>query len=557
MAVGLSEIAGIRGDAAIGAGAANANLANLPEDQFGLQLLNLAANGRMQANKYAQEQYQKNINDYLTNNLGTIDVKGIMEKDYETIIPEYANYARNVADNFEVIMNPSKNIEQYNQLKGQEAQLRGKIAQSAQQLALRKSAMDFISQHNDFQTPENIAAVQQYSTTPLENRDINAIVDLQPKYDLMQDYISKKANTVAMAKTQQENTNSPFMDKVTMTQYYKGAYDDAVKSMLQGSDGFNRPMGGVVSKAFERAPDYIKAQYTDNGTAAPNIDQFAIDQIYGPLRNQDDVSIEKTINPIYKAELEQKNQLGLIAARGAQERANLKYGKQLADDELKTAASEIPIRQLSIIETGSQSPDKAETIELQGKDAKKPNWTVPGNYGTIGGNGGSVQGFPLTLDSWLKNAYAIPTGKERVIDPITRQVVSEDQYIRPEKAWVTGDQNPNARKVILRYEDKEGPRDVVIPYAENLQLLNNVAGPTNALKMGAAKAELLKKTTGRISPSYEQLKAVPLFSNPNVESTQQPAEGNLPTPPGKGVIPTNRTTGTLNYAEWKKQQGRK
>lgn len=566
MAVSLSEITGIKGDAAIGAGTAGtaANLAALPADQIGLNILQVGANAQMLANRYAQDQYQKNLDNYFTNQFNTLDVNGIMEKDYDAVIPEYAQFSKNIADNLDVIMNPSIDYDRYKDLRSQEAQLRGKIAQSKQQLALRTGAMNFISQHPGFQTPENIDAVQQFTTTPLESRDISSLVNLQPKYDLMQDYISKAANNAAMAKTKQQNTASPFMDKTTLTTYYKNAYDGAVQSLLQGNDVFNRPLRSVVDRSFQQAPDYIKNQYTAAGTTDPDLDKFALEQVYGPLRNQDDVSIEKEINPIYKEQLDQENALKRIAASGAQERANIRLNKALSDDEIKDAASEIPVRQISIFESGGQPIEQAETIQLQGKDGARPKWSVPGNYGKIGGNGGEVKAFPLTLDTWLMNAYSIPSGKEKVVDPITRQVISEDTYMRPEKAWVTTEANPNARKVIVRYDDKNGTKDLVIPFAENYQLLNNVAGQANALKIGGAKAELSKRLTGRVNPSFEQLKSNPLFSNPNAGGTELNAteQGLLPLGPGQGTpydqqeVAPAAVPKTLNYAEWKKQQGR-
>jgi hypothetical protein len=567
MAVTLSDITAIKGDAAIGAGTAGtaANLANLPADELSIGALQTASAARALANKTAQEQYQKNLNDYMTNGFNTLDVNGIMEKDYDVVVPEYAKFAKNIAANLDVIMNPSNNFERYQELKQQEANLRGKIAKSKQQLALRQGAMTFIGQHAAFQTPENIGAVQQFSTQPIEDRDPGALVNLMPKYDLMQDTISKAANTAAMTATKQQDTSSPFMNTTSMTTYYKTAYDNAVKTLLGGDDEFNRPMTSVVQQAFNRAPDYIKNQYTDQGTGLPNIDQFAIDKLYGPLRNQDSVSIERNINPIYKSQLDQQNELARIAAQGRESRRNLAYGKSLDDNELKTFASEIPVRQVAIIKTGSQPIANAETIQLQGKGTKLPDWTQIGKYGTVGGSGGEVKAFPLTLDSWLMNAYSIPTGKEKVVDPVTRQVVSEDSFDRPQNAWVTGEQNPNARKVIIRYQTKEGPKDLVIPYAENLQLLNNVAGPTNAVKLGAAKTQLFKQKFKTVSPSYEMIESDPEFSNPNAGTNAldvtQP--GQLPTEPGTGIpleqqtstVPgaSRNVTGTLNYGEWKKQ----
>jgi hypothetical protein len=579
MAVSLGEITSIRGDEAIGAGTAGtaANLAQLAPDQLSLGILQNASNARMLANKYAQDQYQKNLDDFFKNDFNNLDVNGIMERDYDVVIPQYAQYAKNIADNMDVIMNPSVDFERYKTLRQQEAQLRGKIAQSKQQLALRTGAQNFISMHPGFQTPQNIESVRAFTDSPMEDRDIGSLVNLQPKYDLMQQDIAKQANTAAMAQTKQQNTASPFMDTVSLTTYYKDAYDNAVRALIAQPDIFNRPMRSVVDNAFKYAPEYIKRQYTDDGTGEIQTDQFAIDQIYGPLRNQDVTSITKEINPIYKADEEQKDALERIAAQGRQQRRTLAFGEALKNEDLELYASQIPVRQHTIFATGSQPIEQAETVQLQGTGSKPVDWTTPGNpgnFGNLGQNGREVKAFPLQLDTWLQNAYSIPTGKHKVVDPVTRQVVEEDSFDRPEAAWVTAERNPNARKVIVRYQTKEGAKDLILPYAQNFQVLGNVAGPTNAVKLGSEAARVAKKYTGKVNPNFEEIAAVPLFADPNVggPALNLQGEGLLPIPPGSNIplsqyqrtaaqVPSSATPGqpsvpSLNYADWKKSQGK-
>ena len=553
MAVSLSEITAIKGSPLIGAGTAGsvANLAQLPADQFALQILDSAAGARMLANKYAQDLFQQNLKEYY-NNFNSIDVNGLMEKDYDVIVPQWAQLAKDMADNYDVIGNPMKDQQRYADLKQREARLRGQIAQSKQDVGLRQIYGNFISQHKDFETPENISKLQRFTQAPMGQRDYNDITTVMPKWDVMQQEISAIANSSALRKTKEEDTAKPFTTTTDLTQYYKGAYDDAVRSLVRGQDLYGRQLLGASQATLDFQPEQVRNQYR-NPDGTYRLEDYAVDQVYGPLRNQDQVAITRQINPLAE-----------IAAQGAQQRATLAYKKKLDDSELDTVATEIPVRQLAVfgLPDKSQSPRENVVVKSQSTGNEVADKAI-NQFASFFGVGGmapsqNVQGVPVTLDTWLTNAYSIPSGKRKVIDPDTRKETFEDNYLRPEKAWITTEADPNARKVVVRYvtnEDNGTTKDLVIPYAENLQLLNNVAGQSNAVKLGGAKARLLKEYTGRVSPSYQQLQSVDLFRNPNTGGTGLLLEESAPPgTPGAAQIPVNPTTGALlNATQYRKQ----
>jgi hypothetical protein len=283
---------------------------------------------------------------------------------------------------------------------------------------------------------------------------------------------------------------------------------------------------------------------------------FGVERVYGGLRNQDDLSITKTPNQFTEITAQGAESRKNIAAQGAEARKTMAYGKSLEEKDITTAASEIPVRQLSVF--GLPDDPNARRERINSSNTSSGNAVadkVIDDFSRLFGVPSSLpvapkqEGVPVALDSWMTNAYSIPRGKTRKIDEDTRQVIEEDTYLRPEKAWVTTEKNPNARKVVIRYKTDEqgGTRDLVLPYTDHLQVLNNVAGQINAVKMGGAKTRLLREMTGKITPSYEELQAVPLFSRPVV-----PVEGSqlLEQAPG---VPGNPTTGSLNASIYMEQ----
>lgn len=557
MAVSLGEITGIRGDAQIAGGTAGVggNLAALPADQIGLQLLDSAANARMLANRYALDFQQQQLRDYLQN-FNALEVQGVMESDYPAITAEYAQYAKKLADNYDVIANPFKDQQRYAQLRQEEATLRGRIARSKGDLALRQNYNNFIGQHRDFQTPENLQRLTAFSEQPLGQRDINALTSIAPRFDAMQEDISKQANLIALQKTKEQDTATPFQNEVEMTQYLQNEYNTAVRAFMRGQDGFNRPMIGAVAETFRSQPAETKAQYT-NPDGTYRLDDFAVEQLYGPLRMQTNISVVRDPNQFAVIQAQGTESRRNAAAQGAIARENARYAKSLEDEDLSLIASEIPVRQLSIFGAPDQAGAARTPITLRTESTGVPDADkFIQQFSTLFNvkdprRTDVTEGVPVTLDTWMTNAYSIPGPKRTVIDPDTRKEVESDSYLRPSEAWVTTETDPNARKVIVRYQPEGGqPRDLVLPYAEHFQILNNVAGEKNAPKLGGAKVKLLKDLTGRVTPSYQELDAVEIFRNPNTGG------GVTPGAPGAPVAPTgtraNQTTGEfLNATKYK------
>lgn len=198
----LNDLTSIRGDAAIaggsaGAGAATSTPAPVQFDQ-GLQFLNEASMARAAYNKYTDEQYQKNIADSMTN-LRNIDFTKALPKDLPYLRQQFADLAKNVADNIQTIQNPASNQQKAAELTEQEAQLRGDIATSTAHNVLYTQNGNHLSTNPSWNTPQNQAIMSDFVNTPMDQRK-NLM--LQAPNDVNLEEIAKGVAPYAVQKVQ-------------------------------------------------------------------------------------------------------------------------------------------------------------------------------------------------------------------------------------------------------------------------------------------------------------------------------------------------------------------
>jgi len=567
---GLGEIASIGGNPAIGAGTAgvSGNLAQLPADYQGVQVIQNAALAKAQANKYALEMYQKNLENNLKS-FNELDISGIMENDYKSIMPEYVSLIKDLSNNYDIVANPMLNRERWEQLKAKEAALRGKIAASKQDLLMRNEAVNFLKQHKGFNTPESLSKIRKFNDSELGVRDPSDVIDFVPAYDLKQKEISELANAAALQKTIEQETTGKFITKTERTQYQEQAYKDAVRAMLKSTDEYDRPILDAVGRQFNSLTPEAKARYQrPDGTY--DVEQYAIDNVYLPLKNQNSSSETADENQFALNEQQHKLRMREIAQQAAEQRRNFEFQKKFDDKDWDNLGAEIAVRQRSVFGAPDMQNAQIERIPpTTAKDNSKIYENIgqfQSSYGLSKETSTPKQGVPVALDAWLMNAYSIPGKTRKVYDEETGKEIERDNYLRPDRAWVTNEQDPNARKVIIRYNDEETgtSKDLVLPYAEHFQVLNNIAGEKNAIKLGGAKSRLMKQLTGKVNPSYEELGNVPQLANPNsMGSANAGATPSLPVgvsaSPVQSTVPTNASTGQfiLNADEYLKQKNKK
>ncbi len=204
----LSEITSIKGDANIAGGSAGggADMGATAPVQFdqGLQFLNEAADARQNYNKYLTEQYQKNLTDGLAN-LQNIDFSKALSSDLPALRQKYADLAKNVADNFDVIRNPGSDPAKASELAQQEADLRSSIQASTVHNGINSYNKKFITENPSFNTQENQDLINNFQSTPLDQRKDFL---LKTPYDVNLESVAKTANEVA-----KQSTNKQFLSK--------------------------------------------------------------------------------------------------------------------------------------------------------------------------------------------------------------------------------------------------------------------------------------------------------------------------------------------------------
>lgn len=562
----LSEITSIRGDAAVGSGTAGVggNLAQLPADYQGIQVLQNAAVQKAAANKYAIESYREDLKNNLQS-FNNLDVSGIMEKDRSAIIPDYLNLMRDLYQNYDAVADPLKNPDKYQELKNKEADLRTKIASSKQDLLMRTKASEFLNQHPTFQTQDSKDKIRRFSDGDLGTRNVDDVLNFTPGWDFKQQTISTLANAAAQKKTTEQEATKPFITKTERTEYETQAYLDAVKAMIGGTDEYGRVIKNGIQEQFDKLPEQAKAQFKQaDGTY--NVDNYA-ESLYLPLKAQS--SSSKTIDENQFALNDQtaRQRMAEAAQQAKLLRQNYEFQKKFDDKDYDNLGAEIGVRQLSVFTAPDKQGAQVERIPPPNSNNAPADWSKPlsslqNNFGLEGDKNKVMEGVPLPLDAWLVNAYSIPDKTRTSYDPVTGALTDKDSYRRPEAAWVTTEKNPDARKVVVRYKDEESgaTQDLVLPYSEHFQILNNIAGDKNAIKLGGAKAKLMKRLTGKVNPGVEDLFKVSEFTNPNATEpvVAQPvlpsgvsAAGGSPT-----SAPANTTTGgfILNADEFLKSK---
>jgi hypothetical protein len=560
----LGEITSIRGDAATGAGTAGVggDFAQLPADYQGIQVLQNAAIQKAAANKFAIEAFREDLKNNLEN-FNKLDVTGIMEKDRETIIPQYVSLMKDLYQNYDVIGDPLRHPDKFADLETKEKKLRTLIAASKQDLLMRDKAITFLNQHKEFNTAESIDKIRKFNNGALGSRDPTDVVDLTPSWDFKQQEIATLANAAAQTKTAKQEATSPFMNKTEKTEYETNAYREAVRALINGTDEYNRVIVNGIKQRFDQQPEDVKRQYV-NSDGSPNVEDYAIDNLYLPLKGQTSSASTVDDNPFALAAQQHKYRMQELAAQAAEQRRNYEFQKQFDEKDFDNLGAEIAVRQISVFGAPDKQGANVENIPAPtGADNAKlyqPLNQFQTTFGIDKTTGTAKQGVPLPMDAWLVNAYSIPDKTRTSYDPETGKQTEKDNYIRPSRAWVTNEQDPNARKVIVRYDDEEtgNSRDLVLPYSDHFQILNNIAGEKNAIKLGGAKAKLMKKLTGTVNPTYQELRSKRELSSPdaagNAEQPAVPAGVSSSTAP-----PANPTTGgfILNADEFLKNKKKK
>lgn len=444
--VELNEITNVKGDADMAFGGVPGGTdAVIPFNQ-GVQYLANAARLKAESDQFKYLQFQQNLKDFYTR-FDDIKVDGLMEADYPVINEEYAALAKDIASNYDVIRNPNKDPEKFAQLKEREAQLRGRISRSKQDVAFRDAHQKFISSNPNFNTTTNKARIEEFNSKPIGERKL---YQLDTPYSYDPTLRAKAANEAAMTKLKEEKTNGKYFTTTEEEQYLAEAYDEAWKATGVALDTSGRPI-------IEAAADtYSKLYGKDWAQRVPDLDL----EIGRSLRKQGSTSTTMQADP-YGLQNDAQ------AAEAALQAKRLAAQKELAGgDALKGFGRLYAETFTNAYTTGYVDPALAQ-VTWGNNDEIEITETTGGVQDTM-------------------------TGK---IEPKVERKVKV-----PKITATTGGLDSDGNLIIKRYdnENKKQLPDITVSQEQGRQALYNIAGKQNA-KGVAAETEryLLENKLGR------------------------------------------------------------
>lgn len=242
----LNEITSIKGDGNLAYGTQGQGGTDV-ELAFGkgIELLYGAAQMKQQNDRWKYQQFQQNLDNYYKN-FNDISVDGVMEKDYPEVMADYSSLAKKMAENIGVIRNPASNPDLYAQLKQEEANLRGKISQSKQDVVYRTQHKNFIMAHPEFNTDENKKAIESFENSTRNEREL---FTLNTPYTFNVEEPVKLATSIALQKSKEEAVK-------------RGVAPDKTEEWIVSEEGIN-----YNRQAFKDAyKEYITNQRDRNNT---------------------------------------------------------------------------------------------------------------------------------------------------------------------------------------------------------------------------------------------------------------------------------------------------
>lgn len=325
--VSLGEITGIQGNADIGMGTAGVGGTDTVVP-FGkaVDFISQAAQQKQDADRFRIGEYQKNLENYF-NNFNKIDTSKVMAADQGDIGQQYAQLANNLASNMDVIRNPQSNPNKYAELQTQEAELRAKIAQSAQHNVLYTSAKDFLAANPDLNTTENNSTIENFANAPIDQRKVFSL-STPTIYDPATR--AKLANDTAQQKLVNMQTQGKYLEKTEATQYLQDQYDQAWDALGSAQDKSGRPVKAAAAKAYSLLPP----EFT-KGKSFEDIDR----QVGRSLMKQD--SVERTIAPnqlvLTEEEIASREKEGALNRAAEMARLREQYNLMLRNQQAKVA----------------------------------------------------------------------------------------------------------------------------------------------------------------------------------------------------------------------------
>ena len=520
----LSEITSIKGDAAIAggsAGGAGIDPTVLPADES-IKYLNQYAQAKAQYNKYKQDQYHENLNNYLTD-LKNTDFSKVLAADLPGLRQKYADLANNVGKNFDVIRNPTNNPEKFAELTQQEAELRGLLAQSQSHNAINTFNKNMIAQNPGWNTVDNQKKILDFENTPLEQRNdylLKTPVTFNPV-----EYMQRVVAPLAAQKIQQESISHDknWINSQEGVTYSKDVVNRIFKTGLDNTVNNGRKLGDDFDEGYNSLPSNMRKGLSR--------DQY-LNNMIDSLIPQSSLSNTIRANPV-QSQIRSEN----FQAGEAAKTRNFEHSEGALN------------RNFQASESALNRQEREDQAEAAGKlNPIQAGETKARAIATTFSNGGSLD------ERSGQNVYG---NNEKVKKDVYQEMpVGTDENSLPEKAIFYKAKNKDGEDVIhLKTGTQDAPRisytgstfdaktgKITVHRIDNLTGkpsditrteddaqtdFNRIYGEARANEMGAASARFNKKVIGKENASLADYKVHFAKTPPTTGKDIAPKSGGL------------------------------
>jgi hypothetical protein len=466
---GLSEIVNIRGDAELGAGASGLTPVMLGPDSS-LQYMQLATNAYAQDNRIKQAQQQKNLEAALSR-LDDTDLTGVLETDLNDLANDYAGLLKEYSNNYDIIRNPQKNLEQYTKYRTQEAKLRSDIAASKDAKKIYNVQQKFLMDNPAWNTDSNRQKLETFIRSPREAREV---------FQFDQPFTAD-ITALARAATQASTVEQASSELVNNGQYIRTTegkvvdptkFDETILASLNSNDQFGRQARLGFQNIYDALPQSEQTKYT-------NLDDFVLKNARAQMGMNSTTRNVLQANPVALQEDEQRFRAGQNALDRSleQQRINLQ-AQQMRSGAFNPEASGEYKNQLltAAFSTGVAPLDALQ--EIYGDNSKV-----------------SVKNEEMETDA---DGFQVPTGVTTTTEKPLISVVSSTL-------------NNRGDLVVKRFNNQTNKpaSDIIVSAQQANSDFNNVLGRNNASALAKASREYLKSRTG--SENFDINKTKPLF----------------------------------------------
>lgn len=323
------------GNIALGSSEGIGNTAVLEYNpQVGSMLMDWS-NNQNKRDLYLYNQQQQRLQDFMTK-FDKVNLKELMPSDYNTIHDDFVRLQGDVANNIDVISNPSSNKDRYADLMTRMGDLQRRIAGSQADYGfykLNKEAMD--KEPKTFANSDNIGYLDEFAKKPLGQREYRAIA---PTINMPWENVAKRAAEIAQQKLATAQKDGKYLQESEAVRYADDEYLNAFNTLSRETI-YGVPYVKSAIKEFEALPEPQRRTFGPDDTSAM---QSWLNERALTLKPQDQLMKANIVaDPFALQQQRAADEMAQIAARGAEARKTAQFRFNLENADIDTAANDI------------------------------------------------------------------------------------------------------------------------------------------------------------------------------------------------------------------------